>query len=575
MELYHPTHAVEAVGCKVVDTSNVWWESDSDKGGNLKLEVLIFDWDSEPNAGVMEHYSIYIESTCLIDPHVPTLANMTVTDAGIHWYTYEFDIPADSLGGNVGHEFWVLVEQQASDYSNPAGVPNDASTQRIVSCFRYDLEVADVSPPWIEVTVPDGGEIWSAGDDQTLTWDYNKITQNVNIFYSTDNFATPGTAIQWDTECDGSYLWQNIPKIQSQTVKIRIITVGNPQVEDYSDDFEVTPWFILTSPNGRETWKNGENHTIYWDSNGVTGLVGLAYSIDGFIVSNEGIAYDIANSGSWTWSNIPCDASDTVKLRVYSVNDDTILDDSDNNLTFTSTNGWGTGVGWAMEDTGVYADCNSEGISVAAGTWEVDPTYTTAFLRMYDQCGDSILMYYWPGNVNIFVKAVEIDDEGNVYAAGYFYGSMDLDPSPTEDIETNNGDRDAFLVKFGSDNTYQWGVTWGGTDHDEARDLAIRNDGYILVTGYFNGTDVDFNPGTGTYFKDSNGSADAFLTLFNQDGIHGGAVTWGGLYFDTGHDVASNTQDLAFVTGYYRYEVDFDPSGSSSDTQTSNGEEDV
>jgi hypothetical protein len=94
------------------------------------------------------------------------------------------------------------------------------------------------------------------------------------------------------------------------------------------------------------------------------------------------------------------------------------------------------------------------------------------------------------------------------------------------------------------------------------------------VSGNFQGTDVDFDPGGGVDDHTSNGAFDAFLSQFDSSGYINWARTWGGTLSDTGYGVAADVSGNAYVTGYFSGTVDFDP-GTGVDSRISNGGEDV
>ena len=55
---------------------------------------------------------------------------------------------------------------------------------------------------------------------------------------------------------------------------------------------------------------------------------------------------------------------------------------------------------------------------------------------------------------------VQIDSMGNIYIAGTFKNSVDLDPTSGIDIRNFSGDLDIFFTKLNSDFTYAWTHTF-------------------------------------------------------------------------------------------------------------------
>jgi hypothetical protein len=118
-----------------------------------------------------------------------------------------------------------------------------------------------------------------------------------------------------------------------------------------------------------------------------------------------------------------------------------------------------------------------------------------------------------------------VDQSGNVYVAGEFTGTggqVDFDPGSGTDKHGTNGSNDAFLSKFDTAGSFLWARNWGGTydgsDRDElAYNVVVSAAGDAYVAGRFVGS-ADFDPGAGTDYHSSAGSADAFLIKFLSSG---------------------------------------------------------
>jgi hypothetical protein len=141
------------------------------------------------------------------------------------------------------------------------------------------------------------------------------------------------------------------------------------------------------------------------------------------------------------------------------------------------------------------------------------------FLSKFDSCGDYKWARTW-GAVSLpnqYGCGVEADGSGNVNVTAYFEGTADFDPGSGVDNHTSNGGCDVSLSKFDSAGAFKWARTWGGTDIDAGRGVAVDEFGNAYVTGLFYGT-VDFDPGIGVEDHTSNGSYDVFLSRLSSDG---------------------------------------------------------
>jgi len=137
----HPSNAPETVALSVVDNSTVYYVSSSDKGGNIKLDVSVWNWGAQLSGGVMDEYKIVVDSTVLLSPYSADASAMTPIGGGVNYSTYQLDIPADNVQGAEGQSYWVGVEEQNFDYTNFAGVPNLADTDKLAAFFAYSLDV--------------------------------------------------------------------------------------------------------------------------------------------------------------------------------------------------------------------------------------------------------------------------------------------------------------------------------------------------------------------------------------------------------------------------------------------------
>jgi len=169
--------------------------------------------------------------------------------------------------------------------------------------------------------------------------------------------------------------------------------------------------------------------------------------------------------------------------------------------------------------------------------------------------------------------AIAAGPDNSLVVAGEFYGTVDFDPGPGEDLRTSNGKQDFFITKLGPDGSYHWTHTAGGVDQDEARAVVTDPTGAVFVTGGFTET-VDFNPRGGGDIRISKGYCDIFVIKLGADGSYLWTKTFGGEAIDAGFGIALGPDNVLGVTGGFNMTVDFDPS-EGVDEHTSNGGRDV
>lgn len=101
-----------------------------------------------------------------------------------------------------------------------------------------------------------------------------------------------------------------------------------------------------------------------------------------------------------------------------------------------------------------------------------------------------------------------------------------------------------------SSQNFIWAKSYGGSNHDEAYDLAVDLNGNVYTTGFFAGT-VDFDPGPGIFNLTSNSPAysDLFVTKLDSNGNFIWAKSIGGSSEDRGESIAVGSSGNIYVTG--------------------------
>ncbi|MFH1748500.1 MAG: C25 family cysteine peptidase [Planctomycetota bacterium] len=107
---------------------------------------------------------------------------------------------------------------------------------------RYELGPI----PTAYVISPDGGEVWTVGEEYNIQWNANDDVgvTGIDILLSTDGGATFPHEIATDLADTGTYLWE-VPAFNSNECRVKVIAYdgdGNSG-EDVSDDnFTITPY---------------------------------------------------------------------------------------------------------------------------------------------------------------------------------------------------------------------------------------------------------------------------------------------------------------------------------------------
>ncbi|MDD5731606.1 MAG: SBBP repeat-containing protein [Patescibacteria group bacterium] len=157
-----------------------------------------------------------------------------------------------------------------------------------------------------------------------------------------------------------------------------------------------------------------------------------------------------------------------------------------------------------------------------------------------------------------------VDSSNNVYLAGIFAGSVDLDPTAGTDIKDSAVVGETFFTKINSSGNYVFSKTIKATapGYDQLMGIAVDGLGNIYLAGYFTGT-TDFNPESGPNSLTATGDFDAFLAKYNFSGVYQSVLQIG----DVGRDVEANaiavdSSDNVYISGTASNGaegIDFDP----------------
>jgi uncharacterized protein (DUF2249 family) len=157
--------------------------------------------------------------------------------------------------------------------------------------------------------------------------------------------------------------------------------------------------------------------------------------------------------------------------------------------------------------------------------------------------------------------AIDVDNAGNIYVAGKFQGTADLDPGAAV-VLVNTANEEVFVVKLNATGNFVWGRKFTGTVLANCTGIITDAAGNVHLGGYFSGT-CDFDPGAGTYNLTSIGVlGDFFMAKLTSAGNLSWAVRVGGsnsTVYCRGIDV--DPAGNFYATGDFDEMVDFNPGG--------------
>ena len=163
------------------------------------------------------------------------------------------------------------------------------------------------------------------------------------------------------------------------------------------------------------------------------------------------------------------------------------------------------------------------------------------------------------GSGNDNADYIDRDAAGNIYIAGRFASTCDMDPGPGVFTLTANGTADMYLAKYNSSGAFVWAYAIGAAGSERANSLNVDAAGNIYLTGVFS-TTVDFDPGSGTANLTSAGGNDIFVARYDSAGNYVWAFNLGGTGSDAGEVVLNDGTGNFYLGGEFgSASIDMDP----------------
>ncbi|MDX9974052.1 MAG: Ser-Thr-rich GPI-anchored membrane family protein, partial [FCB group bacterium] len=167
-----------------------------------------------------------------------------------------------------------------------------------------DFTLADSQA--ITVLSPNGGESWTAGSRQTITWNAPGVPGTVRIELLKDSAIV--TTVATSATNTGSFSWLVPATLDAGGgYSIRITSNSLGSILDSSNSpfsIVVEPTLTVLSPDGGESWARGKTRTITWTSTNI-GSVPVTIELLRDSLPNQTvlvIASAAPNNGSFSWT---------------------------------------------------------------------------------------------------------------------------------------------------------------------------------------------------------------------------------------------------------------------------------
>jgi|GEM_PF-1255296 len=166
-----------------------------------------------------------------------------------------------------------------------------------------------------------------------------------------------------------------------------------------------------------------------------------------------------------------------------------------------------------------------------------------------------------------------VDDQNNVYTAGYFQDSVDFDPSGSVAMHTSAGSNDGFVVRLDDSGDFSWVTTVGSSNTEFVNGIDINDSHDLAIAGRFGGTASFGGNGTGASVS-ATGSDDGFYAILDTSGAIVTAQNIGGSSSDIALDCSINNNEQLSVAGAFNNTIDLSM-GLGIGEHTSEGAQDA
>ncbi len=210
-------------------------------------------------------------------------------------------------------------------------VYQQAPLLNVVQLYNLSFTISNANVPTVTVTQPNGGQVYTTGTNQTITWTSLNVTGNVNIELDRNYPSGVWESVAANTANDGTQAWTPTAAVTQPNCRIRVTSINSPSATDESDaSFTIfAASLVVARPDGGEVLNGAALEQINLTTNGVTGLVNVEIDRN-YPSGNWEFVAQIANTGGVVMFGGP--VTTTARVRLTSVNEPVATDISNANF---------------------------------------------------------------------------------------------------------------------------------------------------------------------------------------------------------------------------------------------------
>ncbi len=196
------------------------------------------------------------------------------------------------------------------------------------------------------------------------------------------------------------------------------------------------------------------------------------------------------------------------------------------------------------------------------------------FILKLGNNGEFIWAKGFGGNLWTVPSSIVVDNSGNIYTTGKFWGTSDFNPAPELFQLTSAGASDIFILKLNNSGNFLWAKNFGDTSYDDGRSSAVDPFGNIYITGSFQET-VDFTHGTQKFKLTALASTSMFILKLDSSGNSIWAQNIGQNGYAFGNSLSLRANGDLYSTGKFGKTADFDPGSDAFNLFDNNSSGDI
>lgn len=174
------------------------------------------------------------------------------------------------------------------------------------------------------------------------------------------------------------------------------------------------------------------------------------------------------------------------------------------------------------------------------------------FILKVNGAGAPLWAFPFGSTANELGTGVATDSLGHVTLTGVFSSTIDFGTGVLKSAGSA-GAADVFVATLGDYGLGIWSRQWGGVKFDISNQVALDNEGNVLVVGYSGNTSIDFGLGPVSCV----GNSDAIAVKYNKNGDVLWGKCWGTNGWDIGWGIAADPMRNVCITGEFSTTIAF------------------